>query len=597
MKKIEAIIQPFKLDEVKEALKAIGVDGMTITEVRGHGRQKGHKEVYRGQEYTVDLLPKVKIELVVSDDAVRGSGQDPDRRRAHRQDRRRQGLRLRRGGGHPHPQRRSWRRRPVSDPSPCALAERTALVDRHGGAAPPPIGSGRAFPAGMALLAVGGYGRRHLFPYSDVDLLLLVENGRLAQEAREPISAFLQTLWDSGLRLSHSVRTPEECAEIHDQNIELNMSLLDQRFLAGDRALYAQVRRAAAALPARPARPFGAQPDAAHPRAPPEISEHLLSPGAEHQGHPGRLARLPTGPLAGAAFATWKRPPIEPAFLFLARLRCYLHCRSGTGQQRAHLRRAGAGRGILRCPRRGRNGCAIISAMRAIFTARRCANWNPARRRPARCLRNSKTGGTRLSNADFTRIARARPLARAARAGSRPGTGAAPVSIRGAARHSSLHRNRAAAGRRLAPQLQEWFATPRPVWPALKEILSLPYAAEAVRGMHDTGVLRAVFPEMAQIECLVIRDFYHRYTVDEHTLVTLQVLAGLRGARDRRVKRYSDLLSEMEDPALLLCALLFHDVGKGGAERRARGASLQPGRAGAGAHSDAAARARDGRAF
>ena len=65
MNKIEAIIQPFKLDEVKESLKAIGIDGMTITEVRGHGRQKGHKEVYRGQEYNVDLLPKVKIELVV----------------------------------------------------------------------------------------------------------------------------------------------------------------------------------------------------------------------------------------------------------------------------------------------------------------------------------------------------------------------------------------------------------------------------------------------------------------------------------------------------------------------------------------------------
>src|SRR6185312_17165685 len=65
MKKIEAIIQPFKLEEVKEALKNIGIDGMTISEVRGHGRQKGHKEVYRGQEYNVDLLPKVKIELVV----------------------------------------------------------------------------------------------------------------------------------------------------------------------------------------------------------------------------------------------------------------------------------------------------------------------------------------------------------------------------------------------------------------------------------------------------------------------------------------------------------------------------------------------------
>ncbi|HEY2843825.1 MAG TPA: P-II family nitrogen regulator [Bryobacteraceae bacterium] len=67
MKKIEAIIQPHKLEDAKEALKNIGVDGMTITEVRGHGRQKGHTEVYRGMEYKVDLLPKVKLELVVSD--------------------------------------------------------------------------------------------------------------------------------------------------------------------------------------------------------------------------------------------------------------------------------------------------------------------------------------------------------------------------------------------------------------------------------------------------------------------------------------------------------------------------------------------------
>jgi nitrogen regulatory protein P-II 1 len=65
MKKIEAIIQPHKLDEVREALKEIGIQGMTVLEVRGHGRQKGHKEIYRGQEYQVDLLPKIKLELVV----------------------------------------------------------------------------------------------------------------------------------------------------------------------------------------------------------------------------------------------------------------------------------------------------------------------------------------------------------------------------------------------------------------------------------------------------------------------------------------------------------------------------------------------------
>jgi nitrogen regulatory protein P-II 1 len=70
MKKIEAIIQPFKLNDVREALKAIGVDGVTVSEVRGHGRQKGHKEVYRGMEYEVDLLPKVKLEMIVADARV-----------------------------------------------------------------------------------------------------------------------------------------------------------------------------------------------------------------------------------------------------------------------------------------------------------------------------------------------------------------------------------------------------------------------------------------------------------------------------------------------------------------------------------------------
>ncbi|MCD6051211.1 MAG: Nitrogen regulatory protein [Verrucomicrobia bacterium] len=67
MKKIEAVIKPFKLDEVKEALTAIGVLGMTVTEVKGFGRQKGHTEIYRGSEYTVEFLPKIKLELVVAD--------------------------------------------------------------------------------------------------------------------------------------------------------------------------------------------------------------------------------------------------------------------------------------------------------------------------------------------------------------------------------------------------------------------------------------------------------------------------------------------------------------------------------------------------
>ncbi len=70
MKKIEAIIKPFKLEDVKEALSGIGVEGMTVSEVKGFGRQKGHTEIYRGSEYTVDFLPKIKVEVVLADGRV-----------------------------------------------------------------------------------------------------------------------------------------------------------------------------------------------------------------------------------------------------------------------------------------------------------------------------------------------------------------------------------------------------------------------------------------------------------------------------------------------------------------------------------------------
>jgi len=73
MKKIEAIIKPFKVEEVKSALSELGIEGMTVTEVKGFGRQKGHTEIYRGSEYTVDFLPKIKLEVILRDDAVEGA--------------------------------------------------------------------------------------------------------------------------------------------------------------------------------------------------------------------------------------------------------------------------------------------------------------------------------------------------------------------------------------------------------------------------------------------------------------------------------------------------------------------------------------------
>ena len=113
------------------------------------------------------------------------------------------------------------------------------------------------------------------------------------------------------------------------------------------------------------------------------------------------------------------------------------------------------------------------------------------------------------------------------------------------------------------PRLRDHFTNTQPLWPVLSQLLSLPHAPTAVRVMHETGVLTAIFPELEQIECLVIRDFFHRYTVDEHTLVTLQNLWSLRTTNDAWCRSFRDLLAEIKEPGVLAFALLFHDAGKG----------------------------------
>jgi hypothetical protein len=104
MKKIEAILKPFKLEEVKDALAEVGIEGMTVSEVKGFGRQKGHTEIYRGSEYTMDFLPKIKIELVVSGRPCRQRHCRRGPQRQDRKNRRWEDFRHlnRTGGSHPH---------------------------------------------------------------------------------------------------------------------------------------------------------------------------------------------------------------------------------------------------------------------------------------------------------------------------------------------------------------------------------------------------------------------------------------------------------------------------------------------------------------
>ena len=110
------------------------------------------------------------------------------------------------------------------------------------------------------------------------------------------------------------------------------------------------------------------------------------------------------------------------------------------------------------------------------------------------------------------------------------------------------------------PAFESWARSHQSIWTPFREILRLPYASKALRSMHDTRALEAIFPELRGMEALVIRDFYHRYTVDEHTLVAIESVLELRGKKE---DTFGDLASETEELDLLTTALLFHDVGKG----------------------------------
>jgi [protein-PII] uridylyltransferase len=449
-----------------------------------------------------------------------------------------------------------------------ALAQQTAEVDHVVTEA----ASGSVFPAapaGVALLAVGGYGRRQLFPYSDVDVLLLFESENLALANKDAIAAFLQRLWDSRLRVSHSVRTPSECTEVHDRNIELNISLLDQRYLCGDRGLYAKlveklprfitgnrnalIRNLSQLTRERHSKYantfYHLEPNVKE--TPGGLRDYQLLCWLEQMrnSEPSRLA------------AAEPAPELQQAFRFLARLRCYLHCESGRdnnvltfdAQDAAaeQWKLSDAAHWMREYYRHARN--IYRAAMRQLES-------NEAQ--SSSLFSQFRDWRSRLANADFS-VHRERAHFRSPQA-----LDADPEVLLRLFEFVGRH------GIQVSPEaeqqiearhakLREWFAEPRPIWPALISIFGLPHAPLAIRAMHETGMLTILFPELEQIECLVIRDFFHRYTVDEHTLVALQNLWSLRNAQEMPLKPYGDLLREMQQPGVLALAVLMHDSGKG----------------------------------
>lgn len=444
------------------------------------------------------------------------------------------------------------------------LRERSALVDElvqeaYGRALAP------VFTAGLTLLAVGGYGRRELFPHSDVDLLVLVRRTPHLLEQREALSEFLRLLWDSGLRASHSVRTPEECCGVIDGNFELTVSLLDERVLAGDRGLYANWRE-------RFVRFLNAERR--------DITRRLcrLARGRHLRFH-GTIYRLEPdvkdapGGMRDLQAARWLRAlredpadaPDDPRPLdFLFATRCFLHFRAGRDNN------------LLNFDAQDELAAALFSPwpdpaewMRAWFRNANAvyraalAELETSEAQDRSLFANFRDWRARLSNSDFT-VARDLVFLRKPRE-LEEGPGLALRLFEFVARHGVPPARD--TGRRITSHLFRYaqsFADSPPGAAFWKQLLSLPHAPLALRSMAETGLLGALLPEWNRIEHLVIRDFYHQYTVDEHTLVALEVLSALPRADAPGAPRFAVLLEECANDAWLLrLALLLHDTGKG----------------------------------
>lgn len=449
------------------------------------------------------------------------------------------------------------------------LTWRSALVDRL------VIAAWRQWvqpdaPAGFAVVATGGYGRHQLFPFSDVDLLLLCESERQAAEYQPLLSPFLQSLWDAGLRISQSVRTLEECLTLQERNVELHISLIDQRYLAGDAVL---AGRLSDRLPAflhgcrRPLVRGLARLTAERHRKAGQTIYHLEpnvkeTPGGlrdwQVTGWVSQLQSCDGHRLVPRALGAGE----EPARRFLFRIRCFLHYQSARD---ANVLTFDAQEAAAEAA--GEHDPAVW--MREYFRAareihRRALNaLDAAESQPGTSLFSHLMGrGSRLSNAEFT-IVRERVFLRAPlRLEQEPALVLRLFAF--VARHgfplSQDARERLTAQR---GTLAASFGIPGPWFPGLQEIFRQRHAATALREMHETGVLFLLFPELETIDCLVVRDFYHRYTVDEHSLIAIQTLLELGTAPDAKATPFAEILAECDRRDLVVFALLFHDAGKG----------------------------------
>jgi len=436
-------------------------------------------------------------------------------------------------------------------------------------------------PSGMTLLALGGYGREMLFPYSDLDLLFLFGSEKAEGEFRPLISEFSRTLWDLGFRVSSAGRTLDECKSIEESNAEFHLAMLDRRFLDGDLQLFERLNSKILAGPEKQARPLLLSELQ-------RLTRERLSRYGNTIFHLEPNVKEAPGGLRDYHTTVWMRqlagdrrdPRISPlnedemtrsAVEFLSGIRCFLHYSNARNDNTlTYELQAEAAERLLGVDDNLRRNAA--EWMRLYFRHARTLNRQLLRymeQRPATALSLRQ------------RLMNAMPGTKAEAPNGKPFTvrdGLLELSNEQAfsdrqaiygflteSAHLGVSLSREAE-RGIAyimthPEIPQ--KNTRITWPVLSDILGGDFPSLALRPMHRLGLLIEVLPEFRAIDSLVVRDFYHRYTVDEHSLRAIEHLQELGAPADARATQFAPLWRTVERRDLLILSLLLHDVGKG----------------------------------
>ncbi len=430
------------------------------------------------------------------------------------------------------------------------------------------------------LLALGGYGRKDLFPYSDIDILFVFADEKVELQTHEAVRAIIQSLWDIGLRASPNARTLKEAGRFDPDNLEFTLATLDHRFLAGQFPLYQKLHQEV--IPGLVLSQWNT------------ITQKLSELArARHAKYGNTIFHLEPnlkecpGGLRDYHLALWfallfhlkderewprqrggvfqsARGDAETAFDFLASVRCFLHFRHGRDDNALDWQSQDeAAANSVGLETRGTADPSYW--MRTYFRHariiyRRAVLLMEHLPAPVSFYKQFRRRRTPIAGTDF--------YLDQGRIDINPG---AQFNDTGAIlRVFSLM---AAHGYALSQTAEDRITDALPVlaiqipegpylWNALREVLLGPHAAHALRTMHALGVLEMLIPEFHGIDALVIRDSYHRYTVDEHTFLVIDNVHQLRQPSAEFERRLGQLIQEIDRLDLFMLSLLMHDTGK-----------------------------------